>query len=112
MIDRNMINPQRLLDILLNDCAGNINKWWNQVEFVKDYMPRHPRPDTIPAGCVIQCGSNLLRDLGRGVFIWDIGYNNEENDFLSPEQALLALRNAPVPPWLLKPVVWGRKDEG
>jgi hypothetical protein len=112
VIDRNMINPQRLLDILLNDCAGNINKWWNQVEFVTNYTPPYMRSGERSARCVVRCGNSLLRDLGRGVFIWDSGYSSEANDFLSPEQALLALRNAPVPPWLLKPVVWGRKDEG
>lgn len=102
MIDRTLINPERLLDRMLDDCAGNINRWWRLVEFVPGYMPPYPRPDTKPQRCAIRCRGSFLRDLGRGVFVWDI-YGS---DFLSPEQALLGLMKAPVPPFLLKAEVW------
>jgi hypothetical protein len=105
MIDRSKIDTARLLDLMLDDCGGNINRWWRLVEFVSDYMPPYPRPDTKPTKCSIKCRSNFLRDLGRGVFVWDFHYG-EASEFFTPEQALLALMKAPVPPFLLKLEVW------
>jgi hypothetical protein len=105
MIDRTLIDPARLLDMILDDCAGNINRWWRLVEIVKDYMPPYPREDTRPTACSVKCGGVFLRDLGRGVFIWDIHYG-EASEFFTPEGAILALMKAPVPPWLLKAECW------
>lgn len=109
-MNRDIIDPNKLLDFILNDCAGNINKWWQLVEFVKDYMPPFPRPDTKPTKCSVKCGETFLRDLGRGVFVWDIHYG-EASEFFTPEQGLLALMKAPVPPHLLKSEVWNTQTE-
>lgn len=105
MIDRSMIDPRKLLDLMLDDCAGNINPWWRLVEFVKDYEPRFAQPNEKPTRCSIKCGDSFLRDLGRGVFIWDIHYG-DASEFFTPEQALLALTKAPIPPFVLKPELW------
>jgi hypothetical protein len=101
MIDKSTIDANRLLDLILNDYAGNVNYWWRMVEIVKDYIPPHPSPDTKPTRCSIKCGECYLRDLGRGIFVWDFHYG-EASEFLTPEQAILSLMKAPVPPFLLK----------
>lgn len=105
MIDRSLINTERLLDMILDDCAGNINRWWRLVEFVKDYKPRFSQQGEKPTQCSILCGGVFLRDLGRGVFIWDTHYG-AASEFYTPEQALLALMKAPVPPHLLPKSLW------
>lgn len=104
-MDRSKINSDKLLDLILDDCSGNINRWWGCVEFVQDYMPPFPREDTRPTKCSLKCGESFLRDLGRGVFIWDIHYG-KDSEFYTPEGALLALMKAPVPPSLMKEEVW------
>src|ERR1700685_4095045 len=101
MILKNEINPEKLLDLIMDDCHGNYNAWWRNVEFIRDYMPPFPLPDTKPTRCSIKCGEVFLRDLGHGIFIWDIHYG-EDSEFTTPEHALLVLMKAPVPPGLLK----------
>jgi hypothetical protein len=100
------INAQKFLDNILSDCAGNVNKWWDLVEIVFDYMPPYPDDDEKPTKCSVKCGNSFLRDLGHGYFVWDIHYG-EASEFHNPENALLALMNAPVPPWLLRDEAWG-----
>jgi hypothetical protein len=111
MIDKTMIDPKRLLDLILDDAAGNINPWWSMVEFVKDYMPPYPRPDTRPTRWSVKCGESYLRDLGRGYFCWDIHYG-EDSEMNSPEGCVRALMQAPVPPHLLKAEVWEARKKG
>jgi hypothetical protein len=105
MIDRTLINPAKLLDAILDNCAGNINKWWDMVEIVLDYMPPYPRPDTKPTRVSLKCGENYLRDLGWGNLIWNTHYG-ESSEFYTAERAILALMKAPVPPYLLKKECW------
>jgi len=100
MIDRSMIDTEKLLDAIMDDCAGNVNRWWRLVEIVKDCMPPYPINDTRPTKFSIKCGESYLRDLGWGHFIWDLHYG-EASEFHTPEYAILALMKAPVPPFLL-----------
>lgn len=113
MIDRKFIDAERLLDLILSDSSGNVNAWWACVEFVKDYMPPYPRPETRPTRLSIKAGSSFLRDLGHGYFVWDIHYG-EDSEFRTPEHAILALMKAPVPPYFIKSEVWEevRKQRG
>lgn len=105
MIDRNLIDPVKLLDLILDDCAGNINKWWSRVEIVIDYMPPFPRPGMRPAKVSLKCGECFLRDLGWGTLVWDTHFG-EASEFYTVERAIVSLMKAPVPPFLLKPELW------
>lgn len=123
MIDRNLIDPKKLIEALLYTSYGNVNQWINLVEIVPDYMPPFPRDDA--PKIVVRCLVNpdepapgpgirtsrhaYLRTSGHagwrcGGYFWD-GYGD---GFLSVEYALLAVVHAPVPPDLLKPVCWGK----
>lgn len=108
MIDTSKINGNKLIDIILDDACGNINKWWDLVEFVEGYMPPYPRPETRPTKLSIKCGNSYLRHLGHGTYIWD-GHYGEDSEFDNHEFSLLCLMRAPVPPHLLKDEVWERK---
>ena len=108
MIDRSKIDTEKLLSIILDDCCGNINKWWDAVEIIVDYMPSDTAANTRPTKCSLKCGGLFLRDLGWGRFIWDAHYG-QESELHSPENAVLVLMQAPVPPFLLKPDIWQTK---
>ncbi len=71
MIDRKQFTLDRLLDAMLDTCAGNIDKWREQCAI---------EPDTHDVGSgragrfVVKCGgSSCLRCIGTG-YIWDIYY--------------------------------------
>lgn len=105
MIDKSSIDAARLLDLIFSDSCGNFNAWWACVEFIKDYMPPYPRPDTRPTKLSVKAGGSFLRDMGHGYFVWDVHYG-EDSEFRTPEHAILALMKAPVPPFFLKQEVW------
>ncbi len=105
MIDTSKINGQKLIDLMLDDCGGNINKWWRKVEFVENYMPPYPTEDTKPTKVSIKCENSFLRHLGHGRYVWDFHYG-EDSEFGTHENALLCLMEAPVPPFFLKGSVW------
>lgn len=125
MIDRSLINPSALLDVLLDTVSGNVNHWWNLVEIVPDYMPPFPDAKTKPTiqvrclvdGTAPEPGEGVvtgrhayLRASGiagwkSGGYFWDM-YGTP---FLTVEYALLALIHAPVPPSLLKPICWANQ---
>jgi hypothetical protein len=107
MIDKSKINGQELIETLLDTVCGNYNKWWELVEFEENYMPKFPHKDSKPTKISIKCGESYLRDLGHGCFIWDMHYG-KDSEFFTHENALLCLMKAPVPPFLLKPIVWGK----
>ena len=95
MIDRKLFALDRLLDVLLDTEAGNVNQWITLVEIAGQ-----------PNGWTVRCGSTWLR---RGnPPIWDI-YGDR---FWCAESALLWALKAPVPPHLLKPECWPHKGEG
>jgi hypothetical protein len=105
MIDKTKIDGQKLINMMLDDVCGNLNKWWSRVEFVENYMPRFPREDTKPTKVSVKCGENFLRHIGFGRYIWDMHYG-KDSEFGTQENALLCLMNAPVPPWLLSAELW------
>lgn len=95
-IDPSMFTVDKLLDALLYDMEGGVNAWRRQAEIIPDYMPPFPRADTKPS-CEVRIGNSFLRRAGRFLF-WDV-YGT---DFRTPEEALLALLDAPVPPRMVK----------
>lgn len=122
MIDRSLINPSKLLDLMLDDVAGNVNAWWSLVEIVPDYMPPFPRKDTRPSiqvrclvmpdapvpGPGVQTARHVYLRAGGiagwqyGGYFWDL-YGTE---WATVEHAILAVLHAPVPPALLSPGAW------
>jgi len=122
MIDRSLIKPERLLEVLLDTVSGNVNHWWRLVEIVPDYMPPFPRGATKPTiqvrclvdetapepGPGIATGRHAYMRASRvagwkfGGYFWDL-YGTP---FATVEYALLALVHAPVPPSLLRPICW------
>lgn len=123
MIDRSLINPAKLLDLMLDDASGNVNAWWSLVEIVPYYVPPFPLKDTRPSiqvrclvrpdepapGPGIRTGrySYLRGSLAgwrSGGYFWDLGGDRE--GWPSVEHALLAVLHAPVPPGLLSPSAW------
>lgn len=112
MITHQQFNMEKLFDILLDHVHGNIDIWRRQCDLILDYMPPYPRPDTKPQKVVVGFPSldgegHLYLRHGNGVlmrYFWDC-YGD---DFGSPEAALLALLQAPIPPSLQKAEVWAR----
>lgn len=106
MIDPKLFTIERLLATLLNDDeSGGPDRWRKFAEIVPDYMPPFPRPDTRPR-VVVRYQENFLR-YSKGPkqgFDWDV-YGD---DFLTTELALVALLQAPVPPWICKREEWER----
>lgn len=103
MIDYKMFNLERLVGQMLNTSYGNVNKWWALAEIIPDYMPPFPGKDTRPR-CVVKCGKSFLRyshGPGQG-HMWDC-YGD---DYLTPELALLALVQAPIPPAFIDKDIW------
>lgn len=98
MINPSLFTVERLLATILDTAHGNRNVWWRLAEIVPDYMPPFPGPETLPM-CVVRVGESFLRySKGpRQGYFWDI-YGD---DFMTPELALMALAQAPVPPSLL-----------
>lgn len=123
MIDRSLINPTKLLDIMLDDVFGNVNAWWSLVEIIPDYMPPFPSADTRPSiqvRCLVrpndpEPGPGIRTDRysylrgsrcgwRNGGYFWDIG--GDSDGWTSVEDALLAVLHAPVPPALLSKDAW------
>lgn len=108
MIDRSLISLEKLLDAMLSTSHGNVNQWMQLVEIIPDYMPPYPRPETKPT-CVVRFRDSFLR-YSKGVrqgYFWD----GCGDDMLSPEWALLAVLQAPVPPSALVKNVWKSEME-
>lgn len=107
MIDPKLFTVESLLAELLDDMSGNRNQWMKHATIIPGYMPPHPHVTTRPSTVVLwECGVaraflRYSKGPGSGYF-WDI-YGD---DFLSPELALKALLEAPVPPQALRPEVW------
>lgn len=99
MIDPKLFTVESLLKEFFDDTFGNVNAWRKHAEIVPKHMPRFPDAETHPR-CVVRLGDSFLRyseGPRQGVF-WDM-YGD---DFLTPELALIALLQAPVPPWLVR----------
>jgi len=104
MIDPHLFTVESLLKALLDDAYGNRDMWRQLAEIIPNYFPPSPRPEVevqqvlpeLQPKCVVRVGSSFLRySKGpRQGFFWDL-YGD---DFQTPELALLALLQAPVPP--------------
>lgn len=100
MIDPNLFTVEALLQYLLDNQHGNLNKWLELVEIVHKplYLPQ----------CTVRCqtlsGNTYLRysQGPRQGYFWDV-YGD---DFKQPVLALMAVLQAPVPPQLLDKSVW------
>lgn len=106
MIDPSLFTVERLLATMLDDCHGNVDAWRKLAEIVPDYMPPYPSKDTRPT-CVVRVGESFLcHSKGpRQHYFWD----TYGDDMLRPELALMALLQAPVPPWLVnREAVYGK----
>ncbi len=99
MIDPKLFTVEHLLYTLFDNMSGNRDPWRKNATIVVDYMPRHPNADTRPT-CVVRYDHSFLRySKGpRQGYFWDV-YGDH---FMNPSLALLALLEAPVPPWILK----------
>lgn len=100
MINPKMFTVEGLLKVMLDDHCGNACAWRRRATIVPGYMPPHPDANTRPR-CVVRCAGEFLRHSAgpcQGYF-WDF-YGD---DFQTPELALAALLQAPVPPALLDP---------
>jgi hypothetical protein len=108
MIDTKLFTVERLVAALLDTSYGNHNKWWSLVEIIPDYMPPYPQPGTRPR-CVVKCKKDFLRHSAgpsQGHF-WDV-YGD---DYLTPELALLAVVQAPIPPFFIDKAIWREASE-
>jgi hypothetical protein len=105
MIDPRLFTVERLLATFLDHESGNRDKWRRFAEIVPGYIPPFPSPDTQPT-LVIRYGESFLRySKGpRQGFFWDM-YGD---DFYTAELALVALLQAPVPPFICKRSEWER----
>lgn len=103
MVDPSLFTVERLLAVMFDDSSGNRDKWRAEAEIIADYMPPYPRADTRPI-CVVRFRDSFLRHSKgpRQGHFWDM-YGD---DYLSPELALMALLEAPVPPCALDKSVW------
>jgi len=100
MIDHKLFTAEALLQYLLDNQHGNLNKWLELVEIVY-------KPECYPQ-CTVRCktptGNTYLRHSAgpkQGHF-WDV-YGD---DYQKPVIALMAVLQAPVPPSLLDKSVW------
>jgi hypothetical protein len=122
MIDRSLIDPTSLVNLLLDTVVGNVNHWWRLVEIVPDYMPPFPNADTRPTIAVrclvdetapepgprIATGRFAYLRTG-GISGWKFGgyfWDQYGTPFPTVEFALMAAIHAPVPPQLLRPIAW------
>lgn len=92
MIDQSLFTVERLLKTFLNSDT-DVN-WRQLATIIPNYMPPYPDSRTRPR-CVVKCGDSFLRHSAgpRQEHFWDC-YGD---DYLTPELALLALMEAPVP---------------
>jgi hypothetical protein len=99
MVDPQLFTVERMLAVMFDDAHGNVNAWRKHATIIPAY--RAPfASDDVPSRCVVKFGDGgFLRCFGgpRQGYFWDM-YGD---DMGSPELALMALLNAPVPPWLV-----------
>lgn len=108
MIEPKLFTVERLLAMLLDDSHGNRDRWRKFAEIVPDYMPPFPTETTRPK-CVVRYSRvgaedtflRFSRGPAQGHF-WD-AYGE---DYQTPELALQALLEAPVPPGICKVSEW------
>lgn len=108
MLDPKLFTVERILGTLLDNVHGNRDRWRMNAEIVPNYMPPFPSANTEPV-CVVRYGAQFLR-YSRGPLqghLWD----SYGDDYQTPELALLALMEAPVPPHILKRAVWASQEK-
>lgn len=91
MIDPRLFTVERLLATMLHDSHGNRSMWRKHAEILPNHAVGQERPR-----CVVRFDTSFLR-YSKGPqqgFFWDF----YPDDMQTPELALLALLQAPVPP--------------
>lgn len=108
MIDPSLFTVESLLAAPLDDMHGGRDMWRKHARIVRDYMPPFPRPGTRPI-CVVQFEGSFLRYSNgpRQGHFWDC-YGD---DYFRPEIALIALLQAPIPPFLIHRDLWRKQAE-
>lgn len=109
MIDPSLFTVERLLATMLDDMFGNVDRWRKFAEIVLDYRAPFAAPDE-PAKVVVRYTPTGGRSVvflryskgPRQGYSWDIYGDN----FHTPELALLALLQAPVPPSTQRAEEW------
>lgn len=103
MIDPKLFTVEKLLNMLFDTCFGNRDIWRRQAEIIPQYMPPNPDAKTRPR-CVVKIGDSFLRYSHgpRQGHMWDC-YGD---DYQTPELALMALLEAPIPPHMIRTEVW------
>lgn len=99
-IDSKLFTLEKLLVALLDNMSGNVDVWRRTATIIPNYMATK---DAQPR-CVVTCNGSFLR-YSRGPrqgHFWDI-YGDDYN---TPELALIALLEAPIPPSLIMPKGW------
>jgi len=109
MIDPSLFTVKRLLAALLDDHCGNKDRWRNLAEIIPRWMPPCPQKNTQPK-CIVRYRLNCNEDwlylrYSKGP-AQGHGWDTYGDDYQTPELALLALLEAPVPPSSLKREVW------
>jgi hypothetical protein len=101
-VDPKLFSVESLLAAMFDDMAGNNNVWRKHAEIILGHRLLFPKSGDPPNKAVVKYGGSYLRrGCGRSHF-WDC----YPDDFGTPEWALLALLDAPVPPFLLKKEAW------
>jgi len=111
-IDASLFTAEKLIDALLHDSSGNRDRWRRNAEIIPAYVPPGVRDRRDPIVAVrYQYGDGAHEKVflrySKGPLqghSWDI-YGD---DYQTPELALMALLEAPVPPQLLVKSVWGK----
>jgi hypothetical protein len=112
MIDPSLFTVESLLDALLDHEFGNCDRWRCNAEILPTYRAPFAK-DSEPTRCVVHYPMPWRE---RGLFLrhskwprqghfWDI-YGD---DYQTPDLALIAFLEAPVPPGLLRAEVWRRQ---
>lgn len=107
-IDPSLFTVASLLAAFLDDESGHRDVWRQSATIIPAYMPPYPGKDTKPK-CVVAYGESFLRYSHgpRQGHFWDV-YGE---DYLTPELALIALLEAPIPPDLIKKEAWDAARE-
>lgn len=102
MINPKLFTVEKLLAAFFDNNHGNRDAWRALASIVPDYTPPYPREDR--PRCVVRFDNSFLRySCGpRQGHFWDV-YGD---DYLTPEFALIALLEAPIPPGVMSGKVW------
>ncbi len=108
MIDPKLFTVERILDTMLDDRHGNVNAWRKHATIIPAYRAPFAGHEDAPK-CVVKFGESSFLRYSRGPaqgYFWDL-YGE---DMATPELALMALLQAPVPPQIVRPLVEAARE--